>query len=85
MSLLKRLQEFWGCIHRSLALVPDNVTYSFVTMCRMLMSEWLQEFWGRIHRSLALVPSFGMPVYYESRISSTITASLVTCERASSH
>jgi hypothetical protein len=40
----------------------------------------LQEFWGRIHRSLALVPSFGMPVYYESRISSTITASLVTCE-----
>ncbi|KAG1678796.1 hypothetical protein FOA52_012836 [Chlamydomonas sp. UWO 241] len=36
------------------------------------------EFWGRIYRSLALVPAFGMPVYLESRISSTITASLLT-------
>lgn len=32
-----------------------------------------------IHRSYALVPAFGMPVYYESRISSTILASLITC------
>mmetsp|Transcript_17798 Transcript_17798/g.38324 ORF Transcript_17798/g.38324 Transcript_17798/m.38324 type:complete len:401 (+) Transcript_17798:100-1302(+) len=36
------------------------------------------EFWSRIHHSLALVPAFGMPVYYESRISSTILASLIT-------
>lgn len=36
------------------------------------------EFWGRIATSYALVPAFGMPVYYESRISSTILASLVT-------
>ncbi|GAX79067.1 hypothetical protein CEUSTIGMA_g6507.t1 [Chlamydomonas eustigma] len=36
------------------------------------------EFWGRIYRSFALVPAFGMPVYYESRISSTIIASLIT-------
>ncbi|KAG2491250.1 hypothetical protein HYH03_010457 [Edaphochlamys debaryana] len=42
---------------------------------------WLPypEFWGLIYHSLALVPAFGMPVYYESRISSTILASLVTC------
>ena len=43
-----------------------------------------QEFWGRIHNSFALVPAFGLvglggqPVYYESRISSTIVASLIT-------
>ncbi|KAG2440176.1 hypothetical protein HXX76_004289 [Chlamydomonas incerta] len=42
---------------------------------------WLkyQDFWMLIHRSYALVPAFGMPVYYESRISSTILASLITC------
>ncbi|PNH12639.1 hypothetical protein TSOC_000405 [Tetrabaena socialis] len=38
-----------------------------------------QEFWQAIHSSLALVPAFGMPVYYESRISSTILASLIAC------
>ena len=42
------------------------------------MSAPLQEFWGRIHRSYALVPAFGMSAYYESRISSTIIASLIT-------
>ncbi|KAL6763640.1 hypothetical protein V8C86DRAFT_2492617 [Haematococcus lacustris] len=36
------------------------------------------EFWAHIHRSLALVPAFGMSVYYESRISSTILASFIT-------
>eukprot|EP00798_Chlamydomonas_sp_ICE-L_P019961 gene19961-26669_t len=35
-------------------------------------------FWARMHKALALVPAFGMPVYYESRISSTILASLIT-------
>lgn len=38
-----------------------------------------QDFWSQIYTSYALVPSFGMPVYYESRISSTILASLITC------
>eukprot|EP00199_Chlamydomonas_sp_CCMP681_P001055 CAMPEP_0119116000 /NCGR_PEP_ID=MMETSP1180-20130426/52044_1 /TAXON_ID=3052 ORGANISM="Chlamydomonas cf sp, Strain CCMP681" /NCGR_SAMPLE_ID=MMETSP1180 /ASSEMBLY_ACC=CAM_ASM_000741 /LENGTH=443 /DNA_ID=CAMNT_0007105111 /DNA_START=18 /DNA_END=1349 /DNA_ORIENTATION=+ len=38
-----------------------------------------QDFWGRIHRSLALVPAFGMATYYQSRVSSTIGASLTTC------
>jgi hypothetical protein len=38
-----------------------------------------QDFWSLIHHSYALVPAFGMPVYYESRISSTILASLLTC------
>lgn len=38
-----------------------------------------QDFWSLIHHSFALVPAFGMPVYYESRISSTILASLLTC------
>ncbi|GLC42576.1 hypothetical protein PLESTB_001115700 [Pleodorina starrii] len=37
------------------------------------------DFWSLIHHSYALVPAFGMPVYYESRISSTILASLATC------
>ncbi|KAJ9522260.1 hypothetical protein QJQ45_008087 [Haematococcus lacustris] len=36
------------------------------------------EFWAHIHRSLALVPAFGMSVYYESRISSTIIASFIS-------
>ncbi|GFR41928.1 hypothetical protein Agub_g2721, partial [Astrephomene gubernaculifera] len=42
---------------------------------------WLRypDFWSLIQRSYALVPLFGMPVYFESRISSTVLASLVTC------
>ncbi|EFJ48709.1 hypothetical protein VOLCADRAFT_104568 [Volvox carteri f. nagariensis] len=48
---------------------------------RVAFYPWLKypDFWSLIHHSYALVPAFGMPVYYESRISSTILASLLTC------
>lgn len=36
------------------------------------------EFWARMHNALAIIPAFGSPIYYESRISSTILASIIT-------
>lgn len=63
---------------------PQNHSGIFHTS--FLVCICTQAFWGRIYHSLALVPAFGLaglnglPVYYESRISSTIIASLITGE-----
>ena len=36
------------------------------------------DFWGKMHNALAIIPAFGSPIYYDSRISSTILASIIT-------
>ena len=69
------LAGFWGRIHGIHTPVPAGGA----DLTRWEIPVGLtQDFWGRIHDSYALVPAFGMPVYYESRISSTILASLIT-------